>query len=96
MPSSGSMKRSFLFPAIALLIACAPTSKDPEGTPASRTCDASSYSEIIGLDLAEVTLPADLEQRVIRPGSAITMDFRANRMNIDVSHSGRILRIWCG
>lgn len=34
--------------------------------------------------------------RVIRPGTAVTKDFRIDRLNVDVDESGKITRIYCG
>lgn len=90
------MKQTFALLASAVaLLACAP----PEGTtsvPLTGTCDAVSYSAIVGLNIAAVTLPADLEQRVIYPDMAWTDDYRPNRLNIFVSETGTIRRISCG
>ena len=33
--------------------------------------------------------------RVINPGDAVTMDFRADRMNIEIGTNGRIEKIAC-
>jgi hypothetical protein len=84
-----------LFVALTLL-ACAPATDGPNRVPLTGTCDAAGYSAMVGLNIATVTLPADLEQRVIYPGQAVTMDFRPNRMNIEVSETGTIRRIYCG
>ena len=34
--------------------------------------------------------------RVIKPGMAVTMDYREDRVNIDVDDKGRVLRVRCG
>lgn len=34
--------------------------------------------------------------RVIRPGTAVTKDFRIDRLNVDVDESGNVTRIYCG
>ncbi|MBP6596959.1 MAG: hypothetical protein KA187_05085 [Arenimonas sp.] len=34
--------------------------------------------------------------RVIRPGMAVTMDFREDRVNVDVDAENRILSVRCG
>ena len=96
-PSSRAMKQTLplLFAALTL-VACAPASDGPNRVPLTGTCDAAGYSAMVGLNIAAVTLPADLEQRVIYPGQAVTMDFRPNRMNIEVSETGTIRRIYCG
>ncbi|KRB86464.1 hypothetical protein ASE00_07120 [Sphingomonas sp. Root710] len=34
--------------------------------------------------------------RVIRPGQAVTQDYRADRLNIEVDDSGNVVRVRCG
>lgn len=34
--------------------------------------------------------------RIIRPGDAVTMDYRADRLNIELGDDGRIKRFRCG
>lgn len=34
--------------------------------------------------------------RVIRPGDAVTMDFREDRVNVEVDAAGAVSRIYCG
>ena len=34
--------------------------------------------------------------RVIRPGMAVTMDYREDRVNIDVDDKGRVVNVRCG
>lgn len=34
--------------------------------------------------------------RWIRPGSAITSDYSASRLNLELNKKGRIHKIWCG
>jgi hypothetical protein len=34
--------------------------------------------------------------RVIYPGTAVTMDYSADRLNFEVDRSGRISRVSCG
>ena len=91
------MKHFVLSAASALtLSACVTAPEGPTGVPLTGTCDASGYSAIVGLNLAAVTLPADLDQRVIYPGMSVTQEFRANRINIVVNEAGTIQRIYCG
>ena len=78
-------------PAGMLLAAC----ESGMGT-VGDACGASGYQALVGSLLAAVTLPADLEARIIQPGDAVTMDFAAERMNIEVDAEGRIVRIYCG
>lgn len=44
--------------------------------------------------LAAMTFPDTT--RFIAPDTAITMDYRAERLNFDLDAAGVITRIWCG
>jgi len=60
-------------------------------------CDADMLGYLIGQSINEVdvdTLPQPL--RIIRPGMAVTMDYRADRTNIDLDDADRIVRVHCG
>lgn len=87
------MFRYLLVPVLALG-ACATETVDapPEGT-----CGAESLSRFVGQDmsaLAAMTFPDTT--RFIAPDTAITMDYRAERLNFDLDGAGVITRIWCG
>lgn len=67
-----------------------PLEPDPDA------CKASQYQGLIGQPasvLSAMTFPAGT--RVINPGDAVTMDFRADRLNIEVGVNGRIDKIGC-
>lgn len=59
-------------------------------------CDAAGYTSLIGSNLAAVTVPGDLELRIIQPGEVVTQDFRAERLNFVVNAQGVIQRVYCG
>ena len=65
-----------------------PTKEDP--------CGARAYQELVGTNLAAVTMPDDLNARTIRPGQFVTMEYIASRMNIHVDEDGAIQRVTCG
>lgn len=72
----------------------------PPDTPATQpdpdACKASTFQGLIGQRrsvLETMMLPAGT--RVIGPGEPVTMDFRAERLNVEVGESGRIERIAC-
>lgn len=53
--------------------------------------------DLIGKDravLASMTLPQGT--RIITPGMAVTEDYSASRLNIDLDGRGRITGVWCG
>lgn len=78
--------------AAVLLAACVPASP-----PDADACGASGMQDLVGQDrsvLAAMTLP--MGTRVIAPGMAITEDYSAQRLNLDLDARGRITRVWCG
>ena len=79
--------------AALLLVAC-----DGETEPATGedTCGASGYASLVGTNIAAVTLPADLDDRVIGPDTMVTMDFRPTRINFMVDAEGVITEVRCG
>ena len=65
-------------------------------------CDDTQASWAIG-KLADEALIARVRSethskgvRVIKPGMAVTMDYREDRVNIDVDANGNVLKIRCG
>ena len=79
---------------LPLLAACAPVAGAPAGGPDA--CGASGYRSLVGTNIAAVTLPAELNHRVIGPGEMITMEVIEERLNLWVSGSGVIERVTCG
>lgn len=56
-------------------------------------------AEYEGLDLVDATALAERqarEVRVIRPGDAITLDLRPQRLNLELDSSGELLRVRAG
>lgn len=97
--------RIFL-PLALLMAACsspqAPEMLDPQ-PPEPATCAADGYQYLVGRDAFDdignmvvraMTLPPGT--RIIEPNTAITMDYSAERMNIDIGNGGFIDRVWCG
>ncbi|MDR9426906.1 MAG: I78 family peptidase inhibitor [Salibaculum sp.] len=70
----------------------------PEVPPESAdSCGARAHAGLIGQDataLERVLIMGPV--RVIRPGTAVTMDHRPDRINFMVSEAERITRIYCG
>ncbi len=95
--------------ALVLLAACAQTPPPAANTPpaatppntaeeatAQDTCGASRFRQLIGTQASAIdraSLPA--ATRVIMPGQMITMDFRADRLNIRVGPDGKVTEIGC-
>ena len=44
----------------------------------------------------ECRFPSELDARIIGPDTAVTMDHRPDRLNIEVNGSGIIERVYCG
>ena len=72
------------------------------GARASGSCDAAGAQSLIG-QAATSRLASDALSRTgaktvrwIRPGQAVTMDFREDRLNIELDAGNRIVRISCG
>lgn len=94
----------YAFAALVLLAACAqpapPASQTPPNTAeeatAQDTCHASQFRQLVGTSASAIdrsTLPANT--RVIMPGQMITMDFRADRLNIRVAPDGKVTEVGC-
>ncbi len=66
----------------------------PDGTDA---CGAQANARLIGLPLSDPSVPAASPRvRHIRPGDAVTEDYRIERLNIYVTSADVIERINCG
>ena len=78
------------------LIGCtsgAVVTHDPTG--ALGTCPAPAFQEFVGQPYAQTRVQWS-SLRIIRPGDAVTKDFREDRLNIDLGETDVIARIWCG
>ncbi|MFC3716253.1 I78 family peptidase inhibitor [Luteimonas soli] len=78
---------------------------DPASAPADAAtqCNADAAQSYIGQDASEATVAqakaaagATGALRVIKPGQPVTMDFRADRLNVEVDDGNAIVRISCG
>jgi len=95
------MKHLFVPLALCALVACETTGSAPSAPPLpptdSDTCDGIQYAGLIGQDATALERVLILGQvRVIRPGMAVTMDFRPERLNFKIDAANRITRIFCG
>lgn len=105
------MKRTALIavPLLVALAGCAQVHKlgskigiadDPDAPP--DTCGIKKAGHVVDMPASPEVL-ADIRARVgeknvrvIRPGDAVTMDFRTDRLNVEVGAGGRIERLRCG
>jgi len=79
-----------------LLAGCGSPDGAAPGIDPTDPCGAKGYSALLGAPLAAVTLPADLNTRILQPGSMATTDYVETRMNIEVDANGTIVGLSCG
>ena len=78
-----------------------PPTVDPTA-PTNQTCDASAVQYAIGAPFDEANVATLEEQsgarqvRVLRPGSAATMDYRDDRLNIHLESNDMVEALRCG
>jgi len=89
--------------AVLILAGCELADQPPfQGQPplppaADDTCGANERAALIGQDVTALERIMILGPvRVNRPGTAVTMDYRPNRINFDIDGAERISRIFCG
>lgn len=65
--------------------------------PVSDPCNSLQYLSKVGIKEADITASMFPEgTRIIRPGMAVTQDYRGERLNVHINEKGRIDRIACG
>ena len=91
-----------LVPPMAACASPPPAVEAPSGpnaalpTPSRDTCGASMYGELIGKPIDGPGVPGESRlNRLVRPGTQVTMDDIAQRMNIEADAAGAIERITC-
>ena len=67
--------------------------ENAEDATARNTCGARAYRDKIGTSVVDMQVPASA--RVIAPGTAVTEDFRPNRLNIITDAGGAIIALQC-
>lgn len=69
-----------------------------EGPPEmTGTCGAESLQHLVGQSRDAFDAEAiDGPVRVLPPGAMMTMDYRLDRLNVELSQDDLITRIWCG
>lgn len=81
------------------LMACAPM---PGPMPVPVRCNAGAAQAFVGREARPGFVQrakrraGAREVRVTRPGQPVTMDFRSDRLNIEVDHRNNIRRVNCG
>lgn len=80
-----------------MLAACVPEVTVVSTAPPENACGAAELQGLVGQDVAVFeTMALQGSWRIIRPGQAVTMDFSAERLNVEVDGNERISRITCG
>lgn len=79
-----------------LLMAVLLASCDPQ-VPPQTNCPAAELQDLVGQPASVLqTMRFGSETRIIRPGTAVTMDFLENRLNISIDTKEKISRVYCG
>lgn len=60
------------------------------------TCKSAAYANLIGANIAAVTLPAGLNMRIVNETDLVTTDYVAERLNIEIDAQGNVQRVSCG
>jgi hypothetical protein len=90
--------------ALILVVAAACTPKDGETQTADagpaageNACGAAELQSLVGTSVGSLD-PATLPEprRVIFFGQAVTMDFRADRLNVEIGKDDKVARVFCG
>ena len=85
--------RAITAAATLALAACQPT---PGPTPGPDSCNAGQYQALIGTPVDNADFSGQDSLRIIPPNSAVTMDHRPDRLNVETDADGLILRLYCG
>ena len=73
------------------------TAANPVPNLSEDACNKAAYAGIVGKREKDPTVPpAGPNVRRIHPGDQVTMDFRPERLNIDIDAKGAITRLRCG
>ena len=96
-----SLRPLFLLPALLALAACA-SQPAADAVASGGTCNADPAQSHVGKPATDANVEAAFmasgakTMRSIKPGQAVTMDYREDRVNIHQDASGNIERISCG
>lgn len=82
------------------LAACTTTESPPSPPAEAGACNADAAQSLVGkpASSAEEARAASgaRAMRVVRPGQAVTMDYRPDRLNVELDASDIVVRISCG
>ena len=82
--------------AVLALAACQPQ-PEPEGKDNTNdSCGMSAWQQALGHPIAQQSFPPEINLRAYQTGSALTRDYRQDRLNVEYNAQGVIVRLWCG
>ena len=84
--------------AVLGLAACMPDDGD-RGEKGADECGAAALQHLVGQPVAPNEAEFETDNRPVRlipPGTAVTMDHRPDRLNVDLDENDVITKIWCG
>lgn len=84
---------------VMLVVACQEGTKKPNNASldSENLCDAQPFQKLVGQDREQVfgvKLPS--MTRILGPNSIMTMDYRADRLNIYLDRHGIVEKVSCG
>lgn len=83
--------------AAALIVLAACVEEPPVAMPGEDACGAADLQTLVGQPASVLqTMRFGVETRIIRPGMAVTMDYRGDRLNIEIDAGEVIARVVCG
>jgi len=93
------MRQWLMISAAAVVLAGCQAGAKPDAAAGSPEdpCGAAPFRDLVGKpgkDIDDGMFPAGT--RVLRPGMVMTMDYRAERLNVVIGESGRVERVNCG
>lgn len=97
MPRSATL----VAPLLLALAACQSEGPADLPPPPEDSCGASKLGRFVGAEAGRViseiaSIIGDRTIRTIRPGDAVTQDYRIDRLNVELDEQGRIARLRCG
>lgn len=60
------------------------------------SCPTEEQMALVGQDIDAVQETLPEQSRIIPPDTAVTQDFLADRVNVDLDEDGVVIRVWCG
>lgn len=81
---------------VLLAVACVPEPAPAPEQPPVDQCNAARFEVLVGQSatvVKDMTFPANT--RIIQPNSAVTMDYRPDRLNVEIGDNQRIAKVSC-